>query len=239
MVLDEIDTVAWDTVPGHPGWYEPDRVARGLRGLAEATNPVQAAEAGSQLGGGGIVHGHSAAVFPAAVIATPLLLDIAQQGHPAARDTALGLIDEALSSCPHDGYTRVAAPGGGAVALCCAIAQHLRDRTGFLVSLGKRGRALLADADAHWRFEVRECVADSGDTVAFGILAGCLPDGVHAAETHLAGAGTALSELSLEYPVHPSAEGSLEACVRVFGRHPGELPSGAVLFPAECGARVH
>lgn len=239
MVLDEIDAVAWDAIPGHPRWYEPDRVARGLRGLAEAANLVQAAEAGSQLGGGGIVHGHSAAVFPAAVVATPLLLDIAQQGHPVARDIALGLIDEALSSWPHDGYTRVAAPCGSAVALCCAIAQHLRDRTDFLVSLGKRGKSLLADAAEHWHFEVRECVADSGDTVAFGILAGCLPDGVQAAETHLAGAVTALSELSLEYPAHPSAEGSFEACLRVFGRHPGELPPGAVLFPAECGDRVH
>jgi hypothetical protein len=235
-VLDEIDAVDWGSLPGHAAWYEPDRVAHGLRALAEAANLVQAAEAGSLLGGGGIVHGHSAAVFPAAVVAAPLLLDIAQQGHPAARDTALGLLDEALSCYPHAGYTRVVAPDGTAVPICCAIAHHLRARTDFLLGLGKRGKSLLADAAAHWRFEIRECVADGGDTAAFGILAGCLPDGVHEAEMHLAGANTVLSEVTLEYP---PAEDSPEACVRVIDRHPRELPPGVVLFPAECGDRVH
>ncbi|MFV5996618.1 hypothetical protein ACNPQM_30525 [Streptomyces sp. NPDC056231] len=128
------------------------------------------------------------------------------------------------------------APDGTAVPVCCAIAHHLRTRTDFLVGLGKRGKSLLADATVHWRFEIRECVADSSDTAAFGTLAGCLPDGVHAAEMHLADAMTVLSELTLEYP---PAEGSLEACLRVIARHPGELPPGAVLFPAECGDRVH
>ncbi|MGW2564396.1 hypothetical protein ACWCXB_35395 [Streptomyces sp. NPDC001514] len=93
---------------------------------------MQAAEAGSLLGGGGIVHGHSAAVFPAAAVAAPLLLDIAQQGHPAARDTALWLVDEALSSCSHAEYTRVTTPYGTAVPICCAIAHHLRARTALL-----------------------------------------------------------------------------------------------------------
>ncbi|MFJ6088374.1 hypothetical protein ACIQI8_44195 [Streptomyces sp. NPDC092369] len=235
-MLDEIDAVDWGSIPGHLDWYEPERAVRGLRALAEAADLAQAAEAGSRLGGGGVVHGHSAAVFPAAVVATPLLLDIAQQGHPAARDTALGLLDEALSCYPHAGYTRAMAPDGTAVPICCAIAHHLRARTDFLVGLGERGKSLLADAAAHWRFEIRECVAGSGGTAAFGILAGCLTDGVHAAEMHLAGAITVLSEVTLEYPL---AEGSLEACLRVIARHPGELPPGAMLLPAECGDRVH
>lgn len=148
----------------------------------------------------------------------------------------MALLDEALSCCPHAGYTRVVAADGTAVPVCCAIAHHLRDRTDFLVGLGKRGKSLLADAAAHWRFDIRECVADSGDTAAFGLLAGCLPDGMHAAEMHLAGVITVLSELTLEYP---PAKGSLEARLRVSARHPGELPPGAVLFPAECGDRVH
>ncbi|MFH7340891.1 hypothetical protein [Streptomyces sp. KHY 26] len=80
---------------------------------------------------------------------TPLLLDIAQQGHPAAKATALALIDEAMSSYPHAGYTWVAAPDGAAVPLCRAIAHHLRARTDFLVGLGRRGKSLLADAAAH------------------------------------------------------------------------------------------
>ncbi|MGW6738887.1 hypothetical protein [Streptomyces sp. NPDC055013] len=235
-MLHEIDVVEWDSVPGHPDWYEPDRAAHGLRALAEAANLVQAAEAGSQLGGGGIVHGHSGAVFPAAVAATPLLLDIAHQGHPAAQDTALGLLDEALSSYPHAGYTRVTAPDGTAVPICCAIAHHLRDRADFLAGRGKSGKSLLADAAAHWRFEIRECIADGSDTAAFGTLAGCLPDGVHAAEMHHAGAITILSELTLEYP---PAEDSRDACLRVITRDPSQLPPGAMLFPAACGDRVH
>ncbi|MFF3460205.1 hypothetical protein ACFYXH_39175 [Streptomyces sp. NPDC002730] len=102
-MLNAIDAVNRGAIPGHPDWYEPARAACGLLALASAANMVQAAEAGSLLGGGGIVHGHSAAVFPAAVVAAPLLLDIAQQCHPAARDTALGLVDEALSSFPTPG----------------------------------------------------------------------------------------------------------------------------------------
>lgn len=235
-MLDAIDSVDWGAIPGHPDWYEPARAARGLRELADAANLVEAAKAGSLLGGGGIVHGHSAAVFPAAAVATPLLLDIAQQGHPAARDTALGLLDEALSSCPHAAYSRVTTSYGTAVPICCAIAHQLRARTALLAGLGKRGRALLADAAEHWRFDIRQCVADGNDTAAFGALVGRFPDGVHAVELRLAGEIAVLDEVALEYP---PVDGSLEACLRVTGRRPGELPSGAVLFAAECGERVH
>ncbi|MEU0300285.1 hypothetical protein ABZ252_12575 [Streptomyces sp. NPDC006175] len=233
--MDAVDAVAWDSVPGHPDWYEPDRAARGLRALSEATNLVQAAEAGSQLGGGGLVHDHSGAVFPAAVVAAPLLLDIAERGHPAARDTALALLDEALSFRPQAGYTRMDAPGGTEMPLCCALAHRLRERADVLPGLGRRGKWLLADASAHWRFEIRECVAETGDSAAFGLLAGHFPGGVHAAEMHGAGAVTVLGGLVLEYP---PTEGSSEACLRVPGRHPDELPPGAVLTPAKCANRV-
>lgn len=231
-MLDAIDAVDWSAVPGHPDWYEPERVATGLRSLAGATNLIQAAEAGSLLGCGGIVHDHSGAVFPAAAVAAPLLLDIAQQGHPAARGAALGLLDEALSFSPQAGYTRVVTPDGQSVPICCAIAHHLRSRAEFLGRQDREGKVLLADAAEHWRFEIRECVADGDDTAAFGVLAGRLPGGVvHAAELHVAGSITAVDEVALEYP---PAEGSLEACLRVIGRRPHELPPGATLFPAEC-----
>ncbi len=126
-VTDAIDAVDWGALPGHPDWYAPVLAARGMRALADAAHLVQAAEAGSLLGGGGIVHGHSGAVFPAAAVAVPLLLDIARHGRPAARDTALGLVDEALSSYPHAGYTRVTTPEGP-VPICCAIAHQVRAR---------------------------------------------------------------------------------------------------------------
>ncbi|MER5961368.1 hypothetical protein [Streptomyces sp. NPDC002057] len=234
--MDAIDAVDWGAIRGHPDWYEPARAARGLRALAGATNLVAAADAGSLLGGGGIVHGHSGAVFPAAAVATPLLLDIAQQGHPAARDAALVLIDEALSFHPHAEYTRVTTSYGTAVPICCTIAHQLRARTAFLAGLGKQGRALLADAAEHWRFDIQECVADEEGTAAFGTLAGRFPDGVHAGELHSGGEIVVLDEVALEYaPV----DGSPEACLRVRGSRRKELPACAVLLPAQCGERVH
>ncbi|WP_237551302.1 MULTISPECIES: hypothetical protein [unclassified Streptomyces] len=235
-MLSAIDAVDWEAVPGHPDWYDPARAAQGLRMLAGASNLVQAAQAGSLLGGGGIVHGHSAAVFPAAVAAAPLLLDIVQQGHPAARETALGLVDEALSSYPHAHYTRVTTSYGTGIPICCAVAHHVRARRELLASLGKRGRALLDDAAEHWRFEIRECVADGRDTAAFGILESCFPDGVQAVERNVDGELVVLDEVALEYP---PTDGVLDACLRVRGRPPRDVPSGAVLYSAECGERVH
>ncbi|MFJ8295337.1 hypothetical protein ACIQ9R_05650 [Streptomyces sp. NPDC094447] len=233
---DAIDAVDWSAIPGHPEWYEPARAALGLRALADATNLVQAAAAGSLLGGGGILHGHSAAVFPAAAVAAPLLLDIAQKGHPAARDVALGLIDEALSSYPHDEYRRVTTSYSTAVPICCAIAQQVRPRSALLISMGRRGKTLIDSAAEHWLFEIAECAADSQDTAAFGTLAGRLPSGKHAAELHAGGTVSLLEEVVLEYP---PVDGSADACLRLRGRHPAELPPGAVLLPAECGDRVH
>ncbi|MGW1227625.1 hypothetical protein [Streptomyces sp. NPDC002530] len=235
-MVDAIDAVDWGAVPGPPGWYEPDRAARGMRALADAKGLVQAADAGSLLGGGGIVHGHSGAVFPAAAVATPLFLDIAQHGHPAARDNALGLIDEALSFHPHADYMRVATSYGTAVPICCAIAHRLRARTALLAGLSTWGRTLLADAAEHWRFEIRECVGDGDDTAAFGVLAGTFPGGVQAGELHLGGEIAVVDDVALEYP---PVKGTDEACLRVTGRRPDDLPPGAVLLPAECGERVH
>lgn len=232
-MLSEIESVDWDALPGHPDWYEPDRVPAGLRALDGARNLVQAADAGSLLGCGGIVHDHSGAVFPAAAVAAPFLLDIAQQGHPTARGAALGLLDEALSFVPQAGYTRVAGPAGQAHPICCAVAHHLRSRTDFLVGQGAMGRSLLADAAEHWRFEVRESVVDGDDTAAFGILAGRIAGGVaRGAELHVADAVVTVDEVVLEYP---PVEGSPEACLRLVGRRPYRLPQGATLLPGACG----
>ncbi|MFF6831678.1 hypothetical protein ACFY84_07365 [Streptomyces sp. NPDC012438] len=233
---ERIEAVDWGAVPGPPGWYEPERVGRGLRVLSGASSLVRAAEAGSLLGCGGIVHDHGGSVFPAAAIAAPLLLDIARRGHPAARDTALVLLDEALSFHPHPGYERVAEPDGTEVPLCCALAHHLRAHADLLTGLGGAGRTLLADAAAHWRFEIRECVADGGGTAAFGLLTGRFPDGVHAARMHLGGTVIPLNGLTLD---HPPEGDSPEAFLRLLAHPPAALPPGTLLLPAECGYRVH
>ncbi|MGW4233077.1 hypothetical protein ACWEF9_28010 [Streptomyces sp. NPDC004980] len=230
-MTDAADTVDWHAVPGPPDRYEPDRVAAGLRTLAAATNQVQAARAGSLLGCGGIVHDHSGEVFPAAAAAAPLLLDIARHGHVAARDAALGLLDEALSFVPHPAYARAATSHGETVRICCAVAGHVRSRADFLAGLGRTGKLLLADAAAHWRFDVEEPVADGDGTAAFGRLAGRLPAGAQAAELHRDGSVTALGAVTL---VYPSGQDGQENCLRVIGLRPRELPPGARLFPARC-----
>jgi hypothetical protein len=60
------------------GWQLPDPVAP-LQALATARNQVQVADAVSRLESTSILHGHMAAVFPAAVAAAPFLLEIAEQ----------------------------------------------------------------------------------------------------------------------------------------------------------------
>lgn len=234
-MLDAIDAVDWGAIPGRSGWYEPDRLASGLRALTAAANLVQAADAGSLLGDGGVVHGHSAAVFPAAAVAAPLLLDVVLHGHPAARGVALDLLDQALSFLPHQGYTRVATPYGEAIAICCAVAGQLRSWADVLAGVGRRGASLLAAADQHWCFEVRECFAAGAAMVAFGVLSGRLPPGSQRAERHTAGCRPALADVALEYP---AAEQSGEACLTVSGRSAHHLAPGARLFPADCGQSV-
>ncbi|WP_261400405.1 hypothetical protein [Streptomyces sp. CBG31] len=176
-MLNAIDAVDWSALPGPALRYEPDRAAAGLRALATATGLVQAADAGSFLAGGGLVHDHSGEVFPAAVTAVPLLLAIVRHGHPAAGATALGLLDDALAFATHDASTRVATPYAEAVPICCALADRVRGGAGLLAASGAEGGRLLADADGHWRFDVEEAVAEGDGALAFGALAGRWPGG--------------------------------------------------------------
>ncbi|WP_240357666.1 hypothetical protein [Streptomyces cavourensis] len=169
-MLNAIDAVDWSALPGPALRYEPERVAVGLRALATATGLVQAADAGSLLAGGGLVHDHSGEVFPAAVTAVPLLLAIVRHGHPAAGATALGLLDDALAFATHDASTRVATPYAEAVPICCALADRVRGGAGLLDSSGPEGGRLLADADGHWRFDVEEAVAEGDGALAAVVL---------------------------------------------------------------------
>ncbi|MEV6475832.1 hypothetical protein [Streptomyces sp. NPDC051657] len=231
--LEAIAAVDWDGLPGPADPYDPARAAAGLRALATATGLVRAADAGALLAGGGLVHDHSGAVFPAAVVAAPLLLAVARHGRPEAGATALGLLDDALAFATRDGSTRVATPYAEAVPICCALADHLRGGADVLATRGREGRRLLADAAEHWRFDVQEVVAEGDGTAAFGALAGRFPDGTRAAELHRTGRATVLARVVLHYP--PQPDGGSDACLRVDGLRPGELAPPAVLFPARCG----
>ncbi|WP_371623434.1 hypothetical protein OG245_11580 [Streptomyces sp. NBC_01116] len=238
-MLEAIDAVDWDGLPGPDGLnapdglYSPARVATGLRALATATGLVRAADAGALLAGGGLVHDHSGTVFPAAVVAAPFLLAVARHGHPEAGATALGLLDDALAFAARDRLTRVATPYAEAVPICCALADHLRGGADLLATRGREGGQLLADAAEHWRFDVQEVVAGGEGVAAFGALAGRFPDGAPAAELHRAGRVTVLERVVLHYP--PEPDGGPDACLRVDGVRPDELAPPAVLFPARCG----
>ncbi|MFC8707277.1 hypothetical protein ACFUIV_34570 [Streptomyces anulatus] len=232
-MLEAIGAVDWDGLPGPVDLYEPARAATGLRALATATGLVQAADAGSLLAGGGLVHDHSGTVFPAVVVAAPFLLAIARHGHPEAGATALGLLDDALTFATRDGSTRVATPYAEAVPVCCALADHLRGGADLLAERGREGKRLLADAAGHWRFDIQEAFAEGDGVAAFGALAGRFPDGTPAAELHRAGRVAALERVVLLYP--PEADGSPDACLSVDGVRPDELAPPAVLIPARCG----
>lgn len=235
MVLEKIDAVKWGDLPGPRDLYEPDRVATGLRALATAKGLVQAAGAGSLLAGGGLVHDHSGAVFPAAVTAAPILLAIVRDGHPDAGATALGLLDDALAFAVCDRRTRVATSYAEAVPICCALADQLRRHAGLLATSGAEGRWLLADAAHHWRFDVQEAVAGEDGVAAFGVLAGRFPGGTQPAELHRAGHVTPLAvQVAPHYPL--SDRSPDEACLRIDGARSDEAVPPAVLFPGRCGS---
>ncbi|HEX2313963.1 MAG TPA: hypothetical protein VHJ17_09525 [Thermomonospora sp.] len=230
-MLGAIESVDWAAIAGPADRYSPERVAGGMRDLASATSNLAAAKAASLLAGQGILHEHSGAVLPAAVAAAPLLLDIIEHGHPRARNAALGLLEDSLTYDPLNGYTRI-----DAVPLCCAIAGHIRARHDLLTGQGRDGGDLLAKAAEHWRFELRDLVVDDTDMIAFGVLGGVFPGGRHPAELHDAHRIIPLPAVALEYPPE---DDSAEACLRLVDVPPDRVRTGAVLYSAVCGARVH
>ncbi|MFB4314896.1 hypothetical protein [Actinomadura sp. 21ATH] len=232
----EIEAVDWATVPGRAGWYEPERAVAGLRDLAAATGGLAAAKAFSLLEGGGILHGHSGAVLPAAAVAAPFLLGIAEHGGPAARRAAVGLLEESLAYDPFDGYTRIDTPQACGVPLCCAVAGHVRARIGAPAALGRDARDLLAMAGEHWRFTVRELAADGTDMIASGVLDGAFPTGRHPVELHDGRRIVPLDGAVLEYPPDDATG---EAFLRLAGIPADRVRTGAALFPGACGRRVH
>lgn len=230
------DAVDWRALPGPPGWYRPEAAASGLRRLSAATNAVQVAEAASLLAGGGLVHGHSGAVFPAAVVAAPFLLSLLNDAHPSRNDAVLGLLDEAFECDPFPGYHRVPAVGRAGAPLCCGLAQHLRERRALLLRYGRPARSLLAEADRHWRFAYDDLIEDTADTVLIGSLGGVFRDGAQAAELRTDEAITELEAVRLELP--PEDDDPTSG-LRLLGVRRHTLPTSGVLGPATCGHRTH
>ncbi|WP_143687086.1 hypothetical protein [Streptomyces sp. TLI_171] len=218
---------AWATERYPLGWQLPDPVAP-LQALAAARTQVQVADAVSRLENTRVLHGHMAAVFPAAVAAAPFLLEIAEQpdAFPMARHSALGLLGEFLALAPFRGFNRIEG-----TPLCCAVADLIRTRQTFLRSLGQPGRELLQEAGEHWRFEVAETLVDGDQVLAFGGLTGALPRDTARAEDQRS---RTVCAVTVEYP---PVEDSGDACLRL--ESPTEVTVGTVLRPAECGEREH
>ncbi|GGM20926.1 hypothetical protein GCM10010129_76460 [Streptomyces fumigatiscleroticus] len=248
MLVDEIDAVDWAAIPTPrlrvprvgrevPEWFDLPSPAPGLRALARATTIPAVAEAASLLAGSALLWEHMGAVFPAAVAAAPFLLRIAEREYVHARDAALGLLSDMLCSYPFADYNRVRVPDGSTPALCCAVAEAIRSRRDFLLTLGKPGKRLLALCDEHWRFEIREVVRDGADVIALGYLSGSLPSSGPAGELHHNDGLTALDALAPEYPLDGDTP---EACLRIAGAAAGgHCGPGGIILPAACGLRIH
>lgn len=231
-----VDAVDWTAIPGPPGRYEPEAAASGLRALAEATTLLQVAAAISCLENTALYHGHSGAVFPAAAVAAPLLLDIVAHAHPRAAGAAIDLLELGLRYEPHAGYTRIDTAEAAQVPLCCAIAEQIRARADLLAGHGEQGRQLLAEAGPHWRFRVHELFAEAQDVVVFGTADGVLPRNRFPVEVHAARRITMVADATADYP--PDAD-THEGFLRLTAMALDRIRTGAVLYSATCGARVH
>jgi hypothetical protein len=178
--LDAIEAVDWLRMPGPVSViYAPETIGPGLWALASAADEAAADAVLAALGGGGLYHDHSGAVFPASLAAAPILLDIAECGPAAAFRVACALLDAPLTGslwvgdCQEAGNAAAVADGG-AVLLCCAVAGLVRARRAMLAARGPVGVDLLRAADAHWSLTVAEVTPDRrpGTLIALGRLVG-------------------------------------------------------------------
>ena len=227
-----IPEISWSDIPGERPYYSPGEIAASLTSLAHATTEREASSASGPLFSSGLVHNHSGAVHPAAVVAAPILMDIVELAHPEAVQAALLLLHYALDFEPIPGYAQIATEDGPDLPLCCAIGRQLQVRRSTLADRGLIGKRLLAKADAHWRFRVVELSnGDDEALLALGELDGVMPSGVLPADVRIAGGGAIRGRVRvrLEYP---SSGAGGEACAVIFGEVRERLDDGMVLFPA-------
>ncbi|GAA1185512.1 hypothetical protein F4556_000104 [Kitasatospora gansuensis] len=203
-----------------------------LHALASATTLNQAAGAVTSLLDSALIYDLEREVFPAAVVAAPILLDIIEHAHPRARFGALDLLWEMLDLRPSSEFERVDTAQVPGLRLCCAIADHVRDRRGMLKLHGRPGQRVLTAAARHWRFAIQEVVAaDRGGVLVLGTLKGQLPDGPFEAELHSALTIVTVPAVETEYD---RADEDDEAFLRLLGTAEAAIAPGAVLCPTDC-----
>lgn len=244
-MFDAIETTDWAAIPGFAKFYEPANVAPALRRVVDAVSAAQAANAAAGLFGGGLVHDHSAGVHPAAVIAAPILLDIAENAArpEVVRPIALALLDNAMRSHPYAGYTNLATPDGPDgpdIPLCCAVARIVRARAALLRSFGRSGTELLREADRHWHLTIAEVSAgvEPDSALVIGRLEGIPEPSPTPCDLRHPGNSalrlTATAELA--WPVDEAT--TSEACIILRGISPDRLLPGSALC-SPCSDRVH
>lgn len=227
-MVDAIEAVDWDSLPGPPDYYRPAAVREGLRSLACAQGRLEAASAASGLAGGGIIHDHSGTVFPSAVSAAPLLLQIAQASDSAVQEAVLELIEDALNFRPFPGFFRTQ----NEVRLCCAITAHIHAHRFALARLGNRSRSLISTAQEHWRIDIQETCDDGADLLVLGTVTGTAAGTPQAVELHTDGGIALLSTMTVEYP---TVGEHAQICVRIADPKLPEFHSKAALNKASCG----
>ncbi|GAA4966524.1 hypothetical protein GCM10023205_33950 [Yinghuangia aomiensis] len=153
-VLRAVDLMRWNAVPGPSnGVYRPGDCGSALRALAVAEDAAATRESLALLESGGIVHLHSATVYPTAVAAAPILLDIADLAAPAAAAGAASLLEHMLGYEPFPGFERVAVAAGRKIALCCAVARMIREHPGAARGARQIWRPLVEAAAEHRWFD--------------------------------------------------------------------------------------
>ncbi|MFE9487488.1 hypothetical protein ACFYNF_13855 [Streptomyces sp. NPDC006641] len=115
-------------------------------------------------------------MFPAAVVAAPFLLDIAERQDCApARGAALALLGDMMDSLPFAGFDRFTAPDRHRAPLYCAVAGLVRERRASISALGESGVSLVRNSDGHWRFDVRDAAVQGNGALVLGVLGGRIP----------------------------------------------------------------
>lgn len=239
-MFEAIETTDWAAIPGYADFYDPTVIASALRRVCDAVSSTQAAVAAAGLFEGGLVHGHSAGVHPAAVTAAPILLEIAEHpGSNVAQPVVLGLLEQAMTYYPYGGYTSVATEDGPDIPVCCAVARTVHARRDLLTMLGRRGKELLAEANQHWRFTVDEASAgtEPNSVLVLGALEGLPANPPEMCDMRYA-SRSALRLTAVVELAWPAADVGAEACLMLRGVSPEHLPPATTLW-SPCSDRVH
>lgn len=116
----------WDRIPG-PTWYLPEAARAAVKALTRSADARQAARALADLRYA-VTNDHAGTLYPAAVLATSVLLKAIEERPGPARQEALNaLMDWWGCFRPEPGFETYEDPSTGSVVLIEGITRHVRD----------------------------------------------------------------------------------------------------------------